>query len=139
VGTERGFTLIEVLVTMLVLSFGILGVLEATLLAARLERRSASVTSATFLAQERIERIGALGWEGAVAGLAVAPLPAELGGGGPHPSEQVQRPGACYLLVYEREPPPADPARCTVSCFWRDGQGRLDARSVVRLSLRRRR
>jgi len=138
VGSERGLTLIEVLVAMLVLSFGILGVLQTTLVAARLERRSEAVTAATFLAQERIERIGALGWEGATAGLAVAPLPAEIGGG-PLPSEEVARPGARYLLVYEREPAPADPPLCTVRCYWGEAQGRLDARSVVRLSLRRRR
>jgi prepilin-type N-terminal cleavage/methylation domain-containing protein len=138
-GTERGFTFVEVLVAMLVLSFGLLGVLQTTLLAARLERRSAAATTATFLAQERIERIGALGWERATAGLAIAPLPAALGGGGPFPSEEVVRPGGRYLLVYEREPAPADPPLCTVRCFWEEGQGRRDARSVVRLSLRRRR
>jgi prepilin-type N-terminal cleavage/methylation domain-containing protein len=139
VGTERGFTFIEVLVTMLVLSFGILGVLQTTLLAARLERRSAAVTTATFLAQERIERIGALGWERATADLGLAALPAELGGGGPFPSEELVRPGTRYLLVYEREPAPADPPLCTVRCYWEEAQGRLDARRVVRLSLRRRR
>ena len=138
-GSERGLTLIEVLVTMLVLSFGVLGVLQTALLAARLERRSASATTATFLAQERIERIGALGWERATAGLAVAPLPPALGGGGPFPSEEAVRPGGRYLMVYEREPAPADPPLCTVHCYWEDAQGRLDERSVVRLSLRRRR
>ena len=137
-GSERGLTLIEVLVAMLVLSFGILGVLQTTLVAARLERRSEAVTAATFLAQERIERIGALGWEGATAGLAVASLPEEIGGG-VLPSEEVARPGARYLLVYEREPAPADPPLCTVRCYWGEAQWRLDARSVVRLSLRRRR
>lgn len=137
-GTERGFTYIEVLATMLVLSFGLLGVLQTTLLAARLERRGASITAATFLAQERLERIGALGWERATAGLEVAPLPAELGGGS-YPREEVARPGGRYLLVYEREPSGADPPLCTVRCFWEGTQGKLDARSVVRLSLRRKR
>jgi prepilin-type N-terminal cleavage/methylation domain-containing protein len=138
VGTERGFTFIEVVVTMLVLSIGLLGVLQATLLAARLERRGASMTTATFLVQERLERIGALGWDRATAGLEIAPLPAELGGGS-FPREEVVRAGGRYLLVFEREPGAADPALCTVRCFWEGTQGSLDARSVVRLSLRRRR
>lgn len=137
-GSERGFTFVEVLVAMLVLSFGLLGVLQATLLAARLERRSAAVTTATFLAQERIERIGALGWERATAGLTVAALPSAIGGGS-FPSEEVARPGGRYLLVFEREAAPADPPLCTVRCYWAEGQAGLDARSVVRLSLRRRR
>ncbi|HWR98407.1 MAG TPA: prepilin-type N-terminal cleavage/methylation domain-containing protein [Candidatus Methanoperedens sp.] len=137
-GTERGFTFVEVLVTMLVLSFGVLGVLQTTLLAARLERRSAAVTAATFLAQERVERVGALGWDRATAALAVAPLPAELGGGA-FPSEEVARPGVRYLLVYEREPGPVDPALCLVRCYWNVGGTGWDARNVVRFSLRRRR
>lgn len=137
-GTERGFTCVEVLVAMAVLSFGLLGVFQATLLAARLERRSAAITAATFLAQERLERIGALGWERAVAGLETGPLPGDLGGGS-FPREEVTRPGGRFLLVYEREGAPADPALCTVSCFWEGDGGRMEARSVVRLALRRRR
>ena len=138
-GTERGFTFVEVLVTMLVLSIGLLGVLQTTLLAARLERRGAAITAATFLAQERLERIGALGWERATSALALAPLAAELGGGGPFPHEEVVRSGGRYLLVYEREPAPADPPLCTVRCFWEEGRGTPVARNVVQLSLRRRR
>jgi prepilin-type N-terminal cleavage/methylation domain-containing protein len=67
VGTERGFTFIEVLVVMVVLSFGVLGVLQATLLSARLERQSQAVTTGTLLAQERLESIGALGWDRATS------------------------------------------------------------------------
>lgn len=135
-GSERGFTFVEVLVVMVVLSAGVLGALQATLLAARLERRSAALSSGTFLAQERVERIGALGWERATAGLAAAPLPAALGGAGAVVQEEVARAGVRYLLVFEREPAPADPPRCAVSCYWAGVDGRYAPRDVVRLALR---
>jgi len=139
VGSERGFTFVEVLVVMAILSFGVLGVLQTTLLAARLEWRSRSITTGTFLAQERLERIGALGWERATAGLVAAPLPEALGLGGTWLQEEVVRPGARFLVAYERDPAPAEPPRCTVHCFWESARGGFDPRQVVRLSLRRHR
>jgi prepilin-type N-terminal cleavage/methylation domain-containing protein len=139
VACDRGYTLIEVLVVMLVLSFGILGVLQTTLLAARLEQRSGAVTTGTLLAQERLERIGGLGWERATAGLATAALPADVGRAGFWLQEEVTRPGARFLLVYEREPQPADPPRCTVQCFWQGPRGGFEPRPVAHLSIRRRR
>ena len=138
-GTERGFTFVEVLVVMVVLSFGVLGVLQTTLLAARLELRSRAITTGTFLAQDRLERIGALGWERATAGLASAALPAALGRGGTWLQEEVARPGGRFLVVYERDPLPAEPPLCTVHCFWERSSGGFDPRQVVRLSLRRHR
>jgi prepilin-type N-terminal cleavage/methylation domain-containing protein len=137
--SERGFTFVEVLVTMLVLSIGVLGVLQTTLLAARLERRSGAITAATFLAQERLERIGALGWDRATAGLTAAALPASLGRGGAFLQEEVTRPGARFLFVFERETGPLDPPLCLVRCYWSSGQEAFDARHAVRLSLRSRR
>ena len=138
-GCDRGYTMIELLVVMVVLSFGVLGVLQTTLLAARLERRSSSITSGTLLAQERLERIGALGWERATAGLASAALPETLGMGGLLLQEQVSRPGGRFLLVYQREPQPEDPPLCTVHCFREGDRGGFDPRPVAHLSLRRRR
>jgi prepilin-type N-terminal cleavage/methylation domain-containing protein len=139
VGADRGFTFVEVLVTMVVLSFGVLGVLQTTLLAARLESRSRAITTGTFLAQERLERIGALGWEQATAGLTAAPLPEALGRGGAWLQEEVVRPGGRFLVAYERDPSSEQPPRCTVLCFWENARGDFDPRQVVRLSLRRRR
>jgi len=136
VGSDRGFTFVEVLVAMVVLSFGVLGVLQTTLLAARLERRSQAITSGTFLAQERLERIGAYGWERATAGLTVASLPEALGFGGAWLQEEVVRPGGRFLVAYERDPSSAGPPRCTVRCFWESSAGGFDARSVVTLSSR---
>ena len=137
--SERGFTFVEVLLVMAVLSFGVLGVLQTTLLAARLEWRSRAITSGTFLAQERLERIGALGWERATAGLLVAPLPASLGGGGAWVQEEVLQPGRRFLVAYERDPCGGAPPRCTVHCYWEREGGGFDPAQVVRLSLRRRR
>ena len=138
-GCERGYTLIEVLVVMVVLSFGVLGVLQTTLLAARLEQRSGAITTGTFLAQERLERIGALGWERATAGLSSAALPENLGRAGEWLQEEVARPGGRFLLVYERDPQPVDPPRCMVYCFREGARGGFDPRPVAQLSLRRRR
>lgn len=136
-GSERGFTFVEVLVVLVVLSFGVLGVLQATLLAARLERTGRAITSGTFLAQERLERIGALGWEQATAGLTAAALPAELGRGGTWLQEEILRPDGRFLVAYERETEPAGPPRCTVHCFWEGATGRFDPRQGVQLSVRR--
>ncbi len=136
-GSERGFTFIEVLVVMAVLSFGILGVLQTTLLAARLEARSRAITTGTFLAQERLELIGALGWERATAGLTTATLPEGLDWGGAWLQDEVVSSGGRFLLVYEREPEPAAPPRCTVHCFRERASGGFDPRQVVSLSLRR--
>jgi prepilin-type N-terminal cleavage/methylation domain-containing protein len=138
VGSERGFTFVEVLVVLVVLSFGVLGVLQTTLFAARLEARSRAITGGTFLAQQRLERIGALGWERATAGLPTAPLPEALGGGA-WVQEEVLQPGRRYLVAYERESAAVDPPRCTVHCYWEREGGGFDPAQVVRLSLRRRR
>jgi prepilin-type N-terminal cleavage/methylation domain-containing protein len=139
VDCDRGYTLIEVLVVMLVLSFGVLGVLQTTLLAARLEQRSSAITSGTLLAQARLERIGALGWDRATAGLSSAVLPRTLGRAGVWLQEEVARPGGRFLLVYERDPQPVDPPRCSVYCYRQDASGVFDPHPVAHLSLRRRR
>lgn len=136
-GSERGFTLIEVLVVMVVLSIGILGVLQTTLLAARLEQRGRAITTGTFLAQESLELICALGWERATAGLSAAALPAGLAGEGIRLQREVARPDGRYLLVYDREPAPEPTPLCTVRCFWEEASGGFDPRQVVSLSVRR--
>ena len=137
--SERGFTFIEVLVVMVVLSFGVLGVLQTTLLAARLEQRGRAITTGTFLAQERLERIGALGWERATAGLTAAALPEALGRGGTWLQEEAVRPGGRFLVAYERVAVASEPPLCTIHCFWEGAHGGFDPSRVVRLSLRRHR
>lgn len=137
--SERGFTFVEVLVVLVVLSFGVLGVLQATLLAVRLERASGVITAGTFLAQARLERIGSLGWERATAGLTAATLPAELGLDGTWIQERIRHSGGMFLVAYERDPAPVEAPRCTVRCFWEGASGRFDPRLAVQLSVRRRR
>ena len=138
-GSERGFTFVEVLLVVVVLSFGVLGVLQTTLLAARLELRSRAITTGTFLAQERLERIGVLGWERATAGLVAATLPASLGWAGNWLQEKIDRTGGRFLVAYERDTSSSEPPRCTVHCFWENARGDFDQHQVVRLSVRRRR
>lgn len=134
--SERGFTLVEVLVVMAVLAGGVLGVLQTTLVAARLEREARAVTAATFLAQQRLERLSALGWERATAGLAVAALPAALGLDGARPQERVGGPAGRFLVVYERDAAGLEPPRCAVACFWEGGDGGFDRRRSVQLATR---
>lgn len=135
-GSERGFTFVEVLVVMVVLSLGVLGVLQATLVAARLESRSAAIGAGTLLAQSRLERIGALGWERATAGLATGPLPEALGISGTYLQETAQSQGIRFLVALAREAGPVEPPLCTVHCFWEAEGGGYDPRRVVRLALR---
>ena len=137
--SERGFTMIEVLVAMAILSIGILGTLQATLLAARLERRSQAITAGTLLSQERLERIGALGWEKATQGLAARPLPESIGLSGVRLQEEVTRPGARFLLVFDRDAGQTDPPLCTVRCYWAGERDEFSARQLVTLSVRSRR
>ena len=76
---ERGFTLIEVLVSALVLCVGVLGLMTAVESALHLSRRSQGTEQAAVYAEREIERIAARagstpGW--ATLGLTRAPAPA---------------------------------------------------------------
>ena len=135
---ERGFTFVEVLVVLVVLATGILGSLQASLLAARMQGRGRAMSAAVFLAQERIERIGALGWERATAGLERMAPGGLLDAPAPLPQETLGAGGVRYLLLLEREAPgPLAPPRCTVHCFWAEGDRPWERRNSIRLSVRR--
>ncbi len=64
----RGFTLVEVLVAVLVLSVGVLGVAGLTLGVARESRRSARETARTLAAQRALDSIRRVGFAGAADG-----------------------------------------------------------------------
>lgn len=57
VSTERGFTIVELLVAITVLSVGLLSFLGTSALITRMLARGDRAATATFYAQERIERL----------------------------------------------------------------------------------
>jgi len=66
---EGGFTLIEVMVAIAILSFGILAVATMQTSAIRANSRGYHLTEATTLAQDRIEYLTTQTFDGLVAGL----------------------------------------------------------------------
>lgn len=131
--SDRGFTLIEVLIVMLLLSLGMLAFSQGTLASQRLHRRSRGMSAGLLLAQEGLERIGAVGWERATGGRPRASLPELTGDDGVRPHETVSRSGRRFLLVYERRESGPGAGRCSVSCYWAEGDRPFAARDVVRL------
>lgn len=130
---QRGFTLIEVMVAVSVLAIGLVGFVQAALLAARLESRSRAMIEGALIAEAGIERVGALGWERATAGLARAAAPELLGTDEACPQEALPGAGMDFLRVYRREEAADGTPRCAVHCFWRDPGGQFDRRRAVRI------
>jgi prepilin-type N-terminal cleavage/methylation domain-containing protein len=127
---ERGFTIVEVLVAAVVLATGIAGFLEATLVAERLRLRSRAVAEAAQLAEAGLERVAALGYTRATAGLPAASFPALRGGAAPEPLARARSRGFDYLVLYE-PPGAAAPPRIAVRCFWAlEGRGFTPGDSV---------
>jgi type IV pilus assembly protein PilV len=60
VATEKGFTLMEVLVATVVLSLGLLGLEKMHLTAIQVNTIASRLTQATTLAQDRVERLMAM-------------------------------------------------------------------------------
>lgn len=133
---ERGFTLLEVLVAMAVLALAILGSLQALLLSERLQARARSLTQALFLAQERVERIGALGWDRATAGLERRPVPELTGSAAAVPTEEIAAGAVRFLVLFERGSGGTGPPRCAVTCYWSAGARPFEPRNAVRLQSR---
>jgi len=61
--TERGFTLVEVLVAMLIFAFGILAVINMQYVASQTNTRSRHVTEGMLIAQNRVEQLMALPYD----------------------------------------------------------------------------
>ncbi len=57
---EAGFTLLEVMIAMLILAFGVLGAAAAQLTAMDYARKSRSLTQALYLAEQQIEAFQAM-------------------------------------------------------------------------------
>lgn len=63
---EKGFTLLEVLVSMVIFSFGILGVLNMQLLSTTMNVKSRGMTEGVIAAQNKIEELSALDYDNAL-------------------------------------------------------------------------
>ncbi len=68
---ERGLTLVEVVVALLVLSVGLLAVAGMTLSVGTQVRRAGLYTDQNLVAQERLDRAAARGWNGTSTGTTV--------------------------------------------------------------------
>ena len=62
--SEKGFTLVEVLVAMVILSVGLLGMASLTVAIIHGNKLSNDLTTATTLAQDQMENIRRLGYSG---------------------------------------------------------------------------
>jgi len=60
--SERGTTLIEVAIALIILTVGIVAVAKMFPSAARSQVRSRMLTSGTYYAREKLEELGALAW-----------------------------------------------------------------------------
>ena len=65
---ESGFTIIEVLIAITMLSIGLLGMLGATGATIRVLGENDRMVTATYLATQRLERLEALGCDAATSG-----------------------------------------------------------------------
>jgi type IV pilus modification protein PilV len=60
---QNGFTLIEIMITMLVLSIGILGVVKMQVSAVKGNSYASGLTEATTIAQDKMEELAALAYD----------------------------------------------------------------------------
>lgn len=60
---EKGFTLIEVLISMTIFSFGVLAIINMQLLSASINVKARGMTEAVIFAQNKIEELSALSYD----------------------------------------------------------------------------
>lgn len=78
--TEQGFTLIEVLVTMLILVFGLLGTAGLTTGIIRGNFYAKNVTSATAIAESELEKVQRVGYASVTSTQFPSPQTVSMGG-----------------------------------------------------------
>jgi type IV pilus assembly protein PilV len=125
--TQRGFTLIEVLVAVIVLSVGILAVFRLFPAGLRSQTQNRMQTAAAFHAQEKLEQLACL------------PFTDSDWDAGTHPTAGPERVGPSgqwtrSWQVEVMDAPLDDLKRVTVTVTWAQGSGR----EVVMTSYRRR-
>ena len=65
---RSGFTLVEVIVAIIILTVGVLGIVNATGQMTRLQSRADRLSTASFYSQDRMEQLRALGCVAAAGG-----------------------------------------------------------------------
>lgn len=100
---DRGFTLMETVMAMAIISFGAIAVLSVIPLAAYGIQEGNQLTTATRLAEERIEQARNAGWHGEVGSL--------IGATATEPGSTIQR--DCLGVSAGSLVPPFIPASCT--------------------------
>ena len=129
---EGGFSLLEVFVALLILSFGILflAMIQLTALTAKAPFSSSNLRTATELAQEAIDRLFQVPWgelrsshpDGFQAGTeGVSPAFSRLAAS---TGDSVTLQGTTYYRVWKVTPDPEIPnlKTITVWCCWRSGK-----------------
>ncbi|MFQ5918099.1 MAG: prepilin-type N-terminal cleavage/methylation domain-containing protein [Candidatus Binatia bacterium] len=111
---DRGFTLLEILVAVTLLSIGLLGVAGLTVGIMRGNRHSNMTTTATTLAQDKIEDVRANGYSGTPAGTF------------PEPYNNADFPFYKRVTVVTDNTPSPNMKTVTVTVYWN-----LDASSVA--------
>lgn len=129
---ERGFTLVETMVSLAVLTTGLLLFLHATALSLQLYERSRRISEALLLAQEKMEALTAEGWENAVADCAGE---GDLGEGEVQDTftKETFLRGVFFRLVLERAVIDPGLEHYRVSCFWKDGAEEYGVQNSVSL------
>jgi type IV pilus assembly protein PilV len=115
---ERGTTLIEVAIALIILTVGIVAVAKMFPSAARSQVRSRMLTSGTYYAREKLEELGALAW--ADTALSAGRHPTGIA------TEDLGPTGAWhrYYDVSVMAAPLSDLKKVTVTVNWTQGSSR---------------
>lgn len=123
---DKGFTIIEVLVVLSLVGFGILFFLQNSFLAMGLHDRGRKMSEALLLAQGRLELVEAGGWKRAVEDCVAE------GRGRYHKEVTLRR--RRYRLLLEKTSVSTSLDYFTVTCYWEGPTGAFSRESSLSLS-----
>jgi len=123
---DEGFTVVEVLVVLSLIGFGILFFLQNSFLAMGLHDRGRKMTEALLLAQGRLELLEAGGWKKAGEDCVAE-------GRAQYRREVLLR-GRRYRLLLEKTSVSTSLDYFTVTCFWEGPAGSFSRESSLTLS-----